>query len=152
MRRFYILILAGVIMLGCSVNAVESFSVPTCSDCPFLTVTKVIDGDTFISPSGRVRLYGINTPEYGQDCHAEATERLTALAEDKVRVEEGPKHRDIYERQLYYVYTVSGHSIDAVLIREGLALAWRGEGQHSNLLVHLEERTQQKRIGCLWAR
>ena len=41
-----------------------------CPDCPTLEVSRVIDGDTFDSPAGRVRLFGVDTPERGQRCTA----------------------------------------------------------------------------------
>jgi endonuclease YncB( thermonuclease family) len=47
-------------------------------------VERVIDGDTFdspashtdIAPMGRIRLYGVDTPERGEECYEEAKERL----------------------------------------------------------------------------
>ena len=38
----------------------------------------------------RVRLFGVDTPEQGERCYSEATERLKELAGDTVRVELGP--------------------------------------------------------------
>ncbi|MSQ29937.1 MAG: hypothetical protein EXR68_05565 [Dehalococcoidia bacterium] len=36
--------------------------------------------------------------------------------------------QDSFKRELRYVYTATGESIDAAFIREGLALAWRKDG------------------------
>ena len=36
-----------------------------CTDCQLVDVTKVIDGDTLDTSVGRVRFFGIDTPEKG---------------------------------------------------------------------------------------
>jgi endonuclease YncB( thermonuclease family) len=41
-----------------------------------MPVDRVIDGDTFDSASTRIRLFGMNTPERGDACFTEATDRL----------------------------------------------------------------------------
>ena len=99
-----------------------------CPDCETLSVGRIIDGDTFDANQGRVRLFGMDTPERGERCFGEATERLRDLAGDTVRVENGPRARDAFGRLLFYVYTNSGESIDEVLVREGLARAWTRDG------------------------
>ena len=66
-----------------------------------------------------------------------------------MRVEFGPRQQDRYGRILYYIYTNEGESIDEILIREGLALAWTRDGQHRDVLVAEEERTRRDRRGCL---
>jgi endonuclease YncB( thermonuclease family) len=121
-----------------------------CEDCDELSVSRVIDGDTFVSNGGRIRNYGIDAPEVGRRCAGEATARLRGLAGDTVRVEPGPRSRDSFGRLLYYVYTESGESIDETLIREGLAVAWTRDGQHRDYLVVLETQARQDGSGCLW--
>ena len=121
-----------------------------CPDCPTLEVSRVIDGDTFDSPAGRVRLFGVNPPERGQRCSREATDRLRELAGATVRVETGPRDTDRYGRLLYYVYTADGASIDATLVREGLARVWTRDGQHRDTLVQMERDAQGSGVGCLW--
>ena len=121
-----------------------------CPDCDTLAVTRIIDGDTFESDRGRIRLFGIDTPELGQLCSREATVRLQQLSDNTVRVEPGPRSRDTYGRRLFYVYTESGESIDERLVREGLARAWSQDGQHRDLLVRLERAARQDSTGCLW--
>ncbi len=51
---------------------------------------------------------------------------------------------------MFYVYTSEGESIDEILIREGLALAWTRDGQHRDVLVAAEEEARRKGRGCLW--
>ena len=121
-----------------------------CPDCPLIMVTRAIDGDTFISPVGRVRLFGVDTPERGMACFDEAKMGLRQLAGREVRVENGPRRMDPLGRRLFYVYTVDGNSIDEILVREGLAQAWTKDGQHRSGLADLETKTRRAGAGCLW--
>ena len=121
-----------------------------CPDCETIPVTRIIDGDTFVSGETRIRLYGMDTPEIGEKCADEATERLKKLAGDAVRVERGPRLTDVYGRSLAYVYTESGLSIDELLVKEGLAVAWTRDGRHMDYLMDLERETKSEGIGCLW--
>jgi micrococcal nuclease len=118
------------------------------------TVVKVIDGDTIdVLIDGemqRVRYYGIDTPEQGEKCYQEATERNRELVGTTVRLEADARDRDEYGRLLRYVFTDEGVSIDAVLVSEGLAEAWTEDGRYVNRLTILEIDAQQNRIGCLW--
>jgi len=108
-------------------------------------VQRVIGRDTFVSgknqdgSESRVRLCGVDTPERGEPCFEEATERFRELAGDRVRIEFGPRSRDRYGRLLYYVYTQDGDSVDEKLIRERLGKAWERDGQHRNLLMAVED-------------
>ena len=117
-------------------------------------VIKVIDGDTLdVLIAGivhRVRLFGVDTPERGEGCYYEATERLRQLAGDLVRIEPGPRTEDTYGRLLFYLYTPSGESIDEMMVREGFAMAWTRDGQHRDVLVAAEEEARRDGRGCLW--
>ena len=121
-----------------------------CPDCDVLSVTRIVDGDTFVSDGGRVRLYGVDTPEVGERCAGEATARLAELAGTKVRVESGPRATDQYGRLLYYVYSDGGDNIDEQLILDGLGRAWTRDGQYRDFLVGLEEKVRAAKTGCLW--
>ena len=123
-----------------------------CEYCRVLQVTRVIDGDTFDSPEGRARLFGVDTPERNQPCYSEATATLRRLAGKSVRVEEGSRATDPNGRLLFYVYTRGGESIDELLVRKGLANAWTRDGQHRDLLINLEQEAQSQGNGCLWRR
>jgi micrococcal nuclease len=143
-----------VAAISCTAAATSSTDTAlTCPDCPLVEVNRVIDGDTFDSAWGRIRLFGVEAPEHGDRCFAEATDRLRQLAGELVRVEHGPRQGarqgDRYARLLYYVYTQDGASIDELLVREGLALAWE-DGQHRDLLVAVEARAGREGRGCLW--
>ena len=99
---------------------------------------------------GKVRLFGVDTPEKGKRCFRQATSGLRQLAGGTVRVESGPRARDPGGRLLYYLYTMRGNSIDEILVREGLAIAWTRDGQHRDALVRLERSAQRSGSGCLW--
>ena len=121
-----------------------------CTDCQLVDVTKVIDGDTLDTSVGRVRLFGVDTPEKGKSCSQEATNFTRIAAGDKVRLETGPRRTDSYGRRLAYVYDSSGDSIDAQLISGGFAVAWTRDGQHRDYLTSLQENARRTRTGCLW--
>ena len=121
-----------------------------CTDCQLVDVTKVIDGDTLDTSVGRVRFFGVDTPERGKSCFQEASDFTRMVAGSKVRLEPGPRRTDSYGRRLAYVYDSSGDSIDAQLISGGFAVAWTRDGQHRDYLTSLEENARRTRTGCLW--
>ena len=125
-------------------------TVLSCTGCTSILVTRVIDGDTLVSGSTLIRLYGIDAPEVGDRCADGATERLKDLAGSEVRIELGPRSTDVYQRTLGYLYTADGNSIDEELVAEGHAVAWIRDGQHRAFLVGLEQSVRSKGAGCLW--
>ena len=122
MRLVLIPLLAAIVACTSIANDAGETSL-RCTDCTDETVIRVIDGDTLDTTRGRVRLFGVDTPERGERCASEATDRLQELAGDSVRLEDGPRQTDQFGRLLAYVYTKDGVSIDETLIREGLATA-----------------------------
>ena len=137
---------------------------PTVTPPPFLhpdpqsleqaTVVKVIDGDTIDVLIGgkrqRVRYYGIDAPEEGEKCYQEATQRNRDLVDTTVRLEADARNEDKHGRLLRYVFTNEGVSVDAVLLTEGLAKAWREDGRYVGRLTTYELHARQEGIGCLW--
>ena len=150
--RLGMVLLASVLAVACSgaPSLVEYATTLRCADCPTLLVSRVIDGDTFDSPGGRVRLFGVDTPERGERCYSAAGKGLKQLAGRVVRLEAGPRAEDRGGRRLFYIYTEAGNSIDEILVREGLARAWTSDGQHRDLLIGLEREAQRRSAGCLW--
>lgn len=109
-------------------------------------VARIVDGDTLVLDGDRrIRLFGIDAPEAGQacgradgtpyDCGAVATARLADLAEGRTIVCE-ERDRDRYGR-IVGICRVGGRDLNAVLVSEGLAFAYR---DYSTLYVP-EERT-----------
>jgi len=117
-------------------------------------VARIVDGDTLhVEVDGRdetVRLFGINAPEVGQPCAGEATARLRTLVGREIRLLPDARDRDRYGRLLRYVYAPDGLSIDAALVAEGLALAWRKDGALRSGIIRLEEDARDGHKGCLW--
>lgn len=121
-----------------------------CEDCSLVSVVRVIDGDTLDTGAGRIRLYGIDAPERGEDCFDEATDELKRLASSRVRTERGARLTDPFDRNLRYLYTEAGASIDELLVSKGLAVAWTQDGQHRDHLMGMQGTAMQQRTGCLW--
>jgi len=85
-------------------------------------VSSVIDGDTIELKTGeRVRLLGINTPEKGQPCYEQATNRLKELVVGKqVMLESDVVDKDQYSRMLRYIFVDDTH-VNLIMVREGYA-------------------------------
>ena len=117
-------------------------------------VLRIVDGDTIhVELHGQdetIRFYGIDTTERGEACFSEATERTTELVGSEVRLLPDARNRDKYGRLLRYVYTPQGLSIDAEMVDEGLAHAWRSDGALRFAIIALENAAQSRHDGCLW--
>ena len=130
--------------------------VPEGSETVRVTVDGVIDGDTlrvrlFGGEELRARLFGASTPELGEACADVATARLATLAAGEVRLLADARLEDDGGRALRYAFTPAGLSIDALLVDEGLAVAWRQDGAFRDALVTIEETACEAGHGCLWA-
>jgi micrococcal nuclease len=119
------------------------------------SVVRVVDGDTLRAiidgVEEPVRFYGIDTRERGEACFDEAAQRARELAGAEVRLVPDRRSRDRNGRLLRYVYSPAGLSLDAALIAEGLAYAWRDDGAMRDALVALEDRAKEAAVGCLWS-
>jgi micrococcal nuclease len=130
------------------------YSYPNPQELQRAEIVEVIDGDTIdVRLDGqetRVRYYGIDTPERGEHCFDEARSRNQQLADDEVLLLPDARDTDSHGRLLRYVFTSDGLSIDASLVAEGYAYAWREDGTFREQLIALEEQAQAQAIGCLW--
>jgi endonuclease YncB( thermonuclease family) len=121
---------------------------------PLLEVDRVIDGDTLDVRVGdttvRIRVFGLAAPERDERCGPEATEALRHAAGERVRLLQDRRVEDQYGRELRYLFTPDGRSIDAELIADGAAEAWHDDGAYRGTLVDLEAEAKQSRTGCLW--
>ena len=89
----------------------------------------VIDGDTFDLDTGeRVRLIGVNTPEYRPwknrvDFYGREASQFSKslLAGKKILLESDAEAKDRYGRSLAYVYLEDGTFVNRLLAREGFA-------------------------------
>lgn len=127
---------------------------PDASQLERAGVAHIVDGDTIDvvldGTTERVRYYGIDTPERGDRCFEESTDRNEALAGETVLLLPDARDRDSFGRLLRYVFTEGGESIDARLIAEGLAHAWTEDGTYRDALAALEAQARATDIGCLW--
>lgn len=123
-------------------------------DATRVRVARVIDGDTIdVLSSGesiRVRFYGADTPERDERCYDEASERTRVLVASEVVLVPDARLEDPNGRQLRYVFTSEGQSLEATLVAEGLALAWRGDGELWRQLLAIENEARTAARGCLW--
>jgi endonuclease YncB( thermonuclease family) len=86
-------------------------------------VTKVLDGDSFRIKKGRktveVRLYGIDSPEWGQ-AYGNRAKRYLKAKINRTTVRVSPRDVDRYGRTVALV-SISGRLMNRELVREGLA-------------------------------
>lgn len=124
-------------------------------------VEHAVDGDTVRLTDGtRVRLIGINTPEYEpwrafvEPFGKEASEFTHKLVDGKaVRLEYDRERKDRYGRTLAYLYLKDGTFVNKMLIDEGLArtLYVAPNGKHYADLKAAERAAKVARRG-MWAR
>ncbi len=119
-------------------------------------VVGIVDGDTIDVQIGgqtfRVRYIGINTPETGRPCAAEATNYNAGLVMGKtVTLVEDVSETDPYGRLLRYVY-VGDIFVNAELVRQGYANAatYPPDVAHADLFVQLQAEARAAGRGC-WA-
>ncbi len=119
-------------------------------------VVRIVDGDTIDVQIGgqtlRVRYIGMNTPETGQPCAAEATNYNAELVMGKtVTLVKDVSETDRYGRLLRYVY-VGEIFINAELVRQGYANAatYPPDVAHADLFVQLQAEARAAGRGC-WA-
>jgi len=115
-------------------------------------VTKIIDGDTLdIQDGTRIRLIGINTPEKGQPCFEEATERLEELVLGKeVCLERDKTDKGVYGRLLRHIF-LDNTNINLLLVKDGLAHVYF-VSPDTKYLKQFEEAQEFAKLnnGCIW--
>lgn len=122
-------------------------------------VSWVIDGDTFEVRSGeRVRLIGVNAPEYTpwkNRVEPHGKEALffarRLLKGQKVYLETDIRPKDRYGRTLAYVYLDDGTFVNRRLVEEGYATAkfYPPNGRHRQVLEEAQKRAHLDKKG-IW--
>jgi micrococcal nuclease len=112
----------------------------------------ISDGDTILVMQGRrqikIRLYGIDCPEMGQDFGAQARRFTAQMVYGKlVTVQE--MDRDQYGRTVAWV-VVDGQSMNKELVKAGFAWWYRYYALQDEELRTLEDRARKDKIG-LWS-
>jgi len=127
-RRILSLIVAILFIVVAASGCVEEPPVEkegeVCDDGIY-RVIRVVDGDTILVSGGdRIRMIGINTPEYGEPYSQLATDHLIFLIEGKnVTLEGDCEDKDGYGRLLRYVF-LNETNINVEMVKIGLALSY----------------------------
>ena len=118
------------------------------------TSLKIIDGDTIILNSEKIRFYGIDTPEKKQKCKDKNGLSypcgLVATNELKKIIISGKlfckkKTTDRYRRSISTCY-VNGIDISSLMVKNGWALAYR---KYSKDYIDEENKAKEKKRG-MW--
>lgn len=119
-------------------------------------VLSVVDGDTFTveidGEEERVRLIGINAPEIGECLADLATSTLEQLVGGALlRLDADVADRDEFGRLLRYAY-VADDFVNVILVRRGLAIAYRYEPNVANqeALEAAEAKARTDQVG-MWS-
>lgn len=105
----------------------------------------------------RLRSYGARFPEFGEKCFQPGRYLESVFQFDEqitdglMRAETVPGADDGSGYPAIYLFTISGKSIDEILIRNGVAYASGEHGQHWEHLKAVEDETRTKGVGCLWS-
>lgn len=116
-------------------------------------VVGVTDGDTFTVVNKdnlqlKIRIWGIDAPEKGQDYGNKAKQVLSDYIYGKEIVID-VQSRDSWGRYISYVFTPEGKDISLIMLNEGMA--WHFTKYDSTEEYHrAEEEARAKRIG-LWS-
>ena len=116
---------------------------------------RIIDGDTIILNSEKIRFYGIDTPEKKQNCEDKngllypcgliATNKLKKIiSSGKLFCKK--RTTDRYGRSISICY-INGKDINSLMVKSGWALAYR---KYSKDYIDEENEAKQKKIG-MWA-
>ncbi|MCW8858867.1 MAG: thermonuclease family protein [Deltaproteobacteria bacterium] len=134
-------------------------------------VTWIYDGDTLqVENIGKVRLIGIDTPEYEASSRDNFYFKSFAIEEKtlrkisrqaknhnlryakgkNVRLESEQSKRDKHDRLLAYVYLPDGEMLNLLLLKEGLASVFRRyDFRYKKEFLKVEERARRNKRG-LW--
>ena len=136
-----------VLYLAVQAEADESsFTVPATAELK--VIAKVIDGDTIeLSDGTRVRLHGIDTPEYDQPYGKEATRELNKLLGRSVYVE--TTDTDRYGRTVAALWTSDGVNVNLEMVCRGAAWWYERYAKRDTELRECQESARESNLG-LW--
>lgn len=116
-----------LILISVNYNSIDTFVTKSFGNEEYITVDRVIDGDTVVVNGTSVRMLGINTPERGEKYYTEAKDYTSGLVMNKtIKIER--KGKDRYDRELAYLF-YNGENINAKLVEVGYANAYFPEGK-----------------------
>lgn len=137
-------------------TAIQSGIWPSQAVKPIVGHGRVIDGDTIAIGEVRVRLEGIDAPETDQKCvDGNGRDYLCGIAASKAlrtlvgneNVSCHPVGKDRYGRVLGVCLNASGADVNAELVRDGLAVAFR---RYSMRYASVEDAARNAKAG-LWS-
>lgn len=111
-----ILIIFWAVLLGVTVASAQKFAV---------RVVGISDGDTFTVINQdklqlKIRIFGIDAPEKGQDFGNKAKQALSDFIMGKV-IQIDVQSKDSWGRLISYVYTPEGRDVSLLMLQEGMA-------------------------------
>ncbi len=123
------------------------------SDQQSTTVTRIIDGDTFVLSNGKtVRLLGLDTPERGEDYAQKAKIFAEIVLNGKqVKLETEKPAEDKYGRMLAYVF-VDGKFFNELVLQKGLANIYFFNKHHryAKRLLEAQNAARKEKAG-IWS-
>ena len=126
---------------------------PQINDAIFFKVKEIVDGDTFkIENGNKVRLVGINTPEYGMYFYEEAKDVLALIINGKkVLLERDISDIDDYGRLLRYAY-YGGLFVNLEMVMRGFAnsFTYPPDIKYQEKFIEAEKYARANNLG-LWA-
>ncbi len=128
-----------------------------CTSGDTAKVLRIIDGDTIDvrlkdGAEERIRYIGIDTPERDETCYQEASDQNATLVEnDSIKLIKDTSERDIYGRLVRYICNSKGVFVNAQLVADGVAHAYRyyPDIRFANRFKSLEQEASQAGRGCL---
>jgi len=137
-----------VLLIAAIISYLPSPAPPSTS----VIVTRVVDGDTIVVEGGEsVRLLDIDTPEKGEPCATNATNRLKELIDNReVILLSGTEDRDKYDRLLRYVF-LNDTLINLVMVREGWAnlYIFNKDPRFYDSFIEAEQLAKAENL-CVW--
>jgi endonuclease YncB( thermonuclease family) len=127
---------------------------PACAADYPARVIGIADGDTVTvltadKTQHRIRLWGIDAPETGQDFGSRAKQAASELAFGK-QVTVRPRDTDRYGRTVAEVILADGRSMNREMVRQGMAWWFRRYAPRDAELARLEDQAKAARVG-LWS-
>ena len=111
-------------------------------------IARVVDGDTIeLSDGTRVRLHGIDTPEYDQPYGKAATRELNRLLGRSVYVE--ARDTDRYGRTVAVLWTRDGVNVNLEMVCRGVAWWYERYSRGETDLRECQESARESNLG-LW--
>lgn len=144
----YLLILVNLIFIGFFYSEYTGKATWTIETA---NITRIIDGDTFETDIGKIRLLGINTPEKKKPGFEEAKEFLSLYLGKEVELICFKECDDIYERKLRYIF-YENRNLNEKILSLGLAHYYSySEDKYTKDLLKAEKQARDKERG-IWER